>query len=65
MSDVTSTFATDRLEAARDCLIAAGELTSKDVVTAERFNHRAYQLVTAALLSLKGEEDPQAGEPIY
>lgn len=61
----TNKFATDRLEAARDCLLAAGELydTASDV--AGRFNHRAYQLVTAALFSLKGEEDPQASEPVY
>ena len=48
----TNKFATDRLEAARDCLLAASELNDTASDVAERFNHRAYQLVTAALFSL-------------
>ena len=61
----TNKFATDRLEAARDCLLAAGELNDTASDVAERFNHRAYQLVTSALYSLTGEEDPPASEPVY
>lgn len=61
----TNKFAIDRLEAARDCLLAAGELSDAASDVAERFNHRAYQLVTAALFSLNGEEDPHAAEPVY
>ena len=61
----TNKFATDRLEAARDCLLAAGELNDTASDVAGRFNHRAYQLVTAALFSLKGEDDPQANQPVY
>lgn len=61
----TNKFATDQLEAARDCLLAAGELNDTASDVAGRFNHRAYQLVTAALYSLKGEDDPHASEPVY
>lgn len=61
----TNKFAIDRLEAAIDCILAAGTMALEDSPVAERFNHRAYQLVTAALFSLKGEEDPHAAELIY
>ena len=62
---MTNKFAIDRLEAAIDCILAAETLADAESNVAERFNHRAYQLVTAALFSLKGEEDPQAAEPVY
>jgi hypothetical protein len=58
-------FAIDRLEAAIDCILAAETMATEDSPLATRFSHRAYQLVTAALYSLRGEEDPQASEPVY
>ena len=61
----TNKFAIDRLEAAIDCILAAETMAMEDSPAATRFSHRAYQLVTAALFSLKGEEDPQANEPVY
>jgi len=62
---MTNKFAIDRLEAAIDCILAAETMAMEDSPAATRFSHRAYQLVTAALFSLKGEEDPQANEPVY
>ncbi|RIK87544.1 MAG: hypothetical protein DCC69_03680 [Hyphomicrobiales bacterium] len=61
----TNKFAIDRLEAAIDCILAAETMAMEDSPVATRFSHRAYQLVTAALFSLKGEDDPQANEPVY
>ena len=61
----TNKFAIDRLEAAIDCILAAETMATEDSPLATRFSHRAYQLVTAALFSLRGEDDPQASEPVY
>lgn len=61
----TNKFAADRLEAAIDCILAAQTFATQDSPLAERFSTRAYQLVTAALYSLKGEDDPHAAEPVY
>lgn len=60
-----TSYSQERLEAALDCLTAAGELIDKNVSMAERFNTRAFQLVSAALYSLRGEEDPNADDEIY
>ncbi|SFI59666.1 hypothetical protein [Aerobium aerolatum] len=62
---MTNKFAIDRLEAAIDCILAAETLADAESNVAERFSARAYQLVSAAIYSLKGEEDPQAAEPVY
>ena len=62
---MTNKFAIDRLEAAIDCILAAETMAEDEGEVATRFSARAYQLVTAALYSLKGEEDPHAAEPVY
>lgn len=62
---MSNIFAIERLEAAIDCILAAEMMATEDSPVAERFNHRAYQLVTAAIYSLKGEKDPHAAELIY
>ena len=62
---MSNLFAIERLEAAIDCILAAEMMATEDSPVAERFSHRAYQLVTAAIYSLKREDDPHAAELIY
>lgn len=62
---MSTKVAQTRLEAAIDCILAAETFATEDSPLAERFSHRAYLLVTAALSSLKGEEEPHASEPVY
>ena len=61
----TDKFAIARLEAAIDCILAAERFATDEGAVAERFAHRAYRLMEAALCSLKGEEDPFAKDPVY
>lgn len=53
---IDNTIAEDKLVVALDCILAAEELASKDVFTAERFCHRAYELVDAALHAIRAAE---------